>query len=626
MKSIKFSHLFSKSIQAILFILCVIWIYTPYHTQGSFAPWIEAGWLLLATSFIIVLPKWIDTLMGSVMLSILSLDIWVQMVYFRAFGQYGRLTTLFSLQSELKASVDSASEFVNAEDFKYIGILIVYILISLLFQWMRKQAHQKWLWQSLMSGVFILGGVYSVNAFRNNIETDRLTQDIFFYYDTQHYVYTTVPNTLEFVDEFGLLGLFQRDLMNLIVDPLVSDLSGINDNLATLLEGTVSEKANEFTGIFEGKSILMIEAESLMNLAIDPVLTPTLYRLQTNGINFTGYNSPLLAGSTSDTEFMAITSLLPANDGTNTFMTYYDNTYPVTLANVFKDNDYYALAAHNNYSEFYNRDEMLPNLGFDFWDSYRMGFEGQMILDSAFIEPIKWISFERDKFFSYWITFNGHQPYSLSDLNPDLLDYYTHVELLYPNLPEAEKVYLAKNMDLDKAIESMIRDFTYSGRIEDLVIVLFGDHFAKGAFSETSSIEQLCLEANNECVKTPFIIWYNDSVIQTISTPSNPLDILPTVFDLMGFDYAQEFTLGHSLFNPAYEGFYFNAWGEIVLGDIVYNSVEDKYKDPLDDTPTHDQWMVEAQQYLELAPKLVETNYYASQACLEAFDTCVVNP
>ncbi len=33
---------------------------------------------------------------------------------------------------------------------------------------------------------------------------------------------------------------------------------------------------NEYTGLFEGKHLYLIEAESLTTFAIDPVLTPTL--------------------------------------------------------------------------------------------------------------------------------------------------------------------------------------------------------------------------------------------------------------------------------------------------------------------------------------------------------------
>jgi phosphoglycerol transferase MdoB-like AlkP superfamily enzyme len=80
-------------------------------------------------------------------------------------------------------------------------------------------------------------------------------------------------------------------------------------------------------------------------------------------------------------------------------MKYALNEYPLTLAKVFNENDYYSLAAHNNYGEFYNRNIVLPALGYDFFDVYRMGFEGLMIPDSDFLEPIKWISYEHERFF-----------------------------------------------------------------------------------------------------------------------------------------------------------------------------------------------------------------------------------
>ena len=57
-------------------------------------------------------------------------------------------------------------------------------------------------------------------------------------------------------------------------------------------------KQNEMTGIFKGKNLIMITAEAFSGYIIDPVKTPTLYRLANNGIQFTDYYQQASAGTT----------------------------------------------------------------------------------------------------------------------------------------------------------------------------------------------------------------------------------------------------------------------------------------------------------------------------------------
>lgn len=76
---------------------------------------------------------------------------------------------------------------------------------------------------------------------------------------------------------------------------------------------------NAYTGLFEGKNLILITAESFSAEVIDPELTPTLYRLATQGIQFTDYHQPLWGGSTITGEFSVLTGLVAAN-GTDSIL------------------------------------------------------------------------------------------------------------------------------------------------------------------------------------------------------------------------------------------------------------------------------------------------------------------
>jgi hypothetical protein len=68
-------------------------------------------------------------------------------------------------------------------------------------------------------------------------------------------------------------------------DKLVKELS-------QFFAAKIPTDKNQYTGMFEGKNLIMISAEAFTAEVIDPILTPTLYRLANKGINFTDYYQP----------------------------------------------------------------------------------------------------------------------------------------------------------------------------------------------------------------------------------------------------------------------------------------------------------------------------------------------
>lgn len=599
----------------ILYAVSVYVIFQPHLVHTDFEKWIMFSWIIFTSSIFWFLSSYVLIVMSTFLLVLFALVSWIQEVYFRAFSQYGRLSTLLSTNQELLNSLDSAKEFLDQSDYRYVWIILFYALSSTIFVNILSIKKLRKPFISLLGFSISLTFVF-VNIYKSEeyLKDAKASEDAFTYYKTVDYIYETVPSTVSFVDHFGVLSLLQKDIFDMFIEPITENVSGENLEIQEMLSSKISSDPSEYFGLLEGKSVLMIEAESLIQAAINPILTPTLYRLQTNGYNFVNYNSPLLAGSTSDTELMVNTSLLPVNTGENTFMNYADQDYPVSLAKVFTENGYVSMAAHNNYAEFYNRDEFLPNLGFDFYDSYRMGFEGQMIPDSEFIVPIKWISYERENFFSYWITFNGHQPYTVDEMSYLFLSSFERVSELYPNLPEAERVYLAKTMDLDRALESLIIDFENGGRIEDLVIIIFGDHYSKGAFNSESATEMVCDLGQSECISTPFIIWNNDSFVGINEKIANPLDVLPTVFELMGFEYNQNLVLGNSVFNEDYQGFNFNDFGDLIFEEGKYNYITQEWTASMDiDFSSVEEKIENTIKIMDLGSLIIENNYFNSE-------------
>lgn len=532
-------------------------------------------YLFLLSSIILIKPKW-DILVTFIYILILSFYTWGQTVYLRSFGQLAYINTAFSLKNEAVKSLSSIFEFVKWTDliFAVMPIILVFVYFAFMNIKISKSSNLKINLISFFS-VLIFSYFFLFQSM-SSIEASRFKEEDFFYYKTDHYLFNSKPSSVLFVEKFGLNMWLYKDIYDVYVYPVVNNSVSKADEITGYFENNLQSKTSDLNGIFEGKSLLLIEAESLNNYAIDPVLTPTLYRLFANGYRFPNYHSPLLLGSTSDAELMVNTGLLPPENGYVTFLKYFDNSFPTTIAKEFNEEGYYSIASHNNYGEFYNRDVVYPNFGYTFFDCIDMGFDTQFIDDSKYIEVLTWILVEKPQFLSYWITFNGHQPYSSEEeLSENIKSHLTVVKELYPDIPTGEQIFLAKNMDLDRGLAYLLEVFTYMNRIDDLVVVVYGDHAPKGIFEEGIQGSKTCEKlgySDEQCLNTPLIIWHKDEFVGESDLVSNPTDISPTLYDLFGIDYNSSHVFGNSVYSDDYEGLYFDANGNIKTNNFRFDS------------------------------------------------------
>ena len=532
-------------------------------------------YLFLLSTIILIKPKW-DILVTFIYILILSFYTWGQTVYLRSFGQLAYINTAFSLKNEAVKSLSSIFEFIKWTDLIFAVMPIILVIIYFAFRKIKISKSNN-LTINLISffSVLIFSFLFLFLSM-NSIEASRSKEEDFFYYKTDHYLFNSKPSSVLFVEKFGLNMWLYKDIYDVYIYPFVNNSVSKADEITGYFENNLQSKTSDLNGIFEGKSLLLIEAESLNNYAIDPVLTPTLYRLFANGYRFPNYHSPLLLGSTSDAELMVNTGLLPPENGYVTFLKYFDNSFPTTIAKEFNEEGYYSIASHNNYGEFYNRDVVYPNFGYTFFDCIDMGFDTQFIDDSKYIEVLTWILVEKPQFLSYWITFNGHQPYSSEEeLSENIKSHLTVVKELYPDIPTGEQIFLAKNMDLDRGLAYLLEVFTYMNRIDDLVVVVYGDHAPKGIFEEGIQGSKTCEKlgySDEQCLNTPLIIWHKDEFVGESDLVSNPTDISPTLYDLFGIDYNSSHVFGNSVYSDDYEGLYFDANGNIKTNNFRFDS------------------------------------------------------
>lgn len=350
-------------------------------------------------------------------------------------------------------------------------------------------------------------------------------------------------------------------------------------------------KKNEFTGMFKGKNLILITAEGFSPYAVDKELTPTLYKMYDEGYKFTNFYNPLWAVSTSDGEYVACTGLIPKS-GIWSFYQSSQNYMPFCMGNQMKKLGYKTFAYHNHYFDYYKRDKSHPNMGY-VYKGLGNGLDVKETWPESDVEMIDLTVPEfinEQPFHTYYMTVSGHLQYTfegncMSSKNKDAVKHLQY--------SDNAKAYLACNIELDKAMESLIEKLDEAGIADDTVIAISPDHYPYGL--EKSEISELAghdVETNFELNKSIFLLWSKGIKSVTIDEPCSSLDIIPTLSNLMGLEYDSRLLMGRDIMSDAEPLVLFNnrSW---ITDKAMYNSttkeftlqngftVDDEYKEQI---------------------------------------------
>lgn len=122
---------------------------------------------------------------------------------------------------------------------------------------------------------------------------------------------------------------------------------------------------NEMTGLLAGKNLILVQLESVDDFVLNEENTPTLARLQSEGINFSEFYTPQYSnGYTFNTEFAAQTGIYPYANG-NVAYSLSRSAFPDAMGNLFEDAGYTANSFHKSEAKFYNRGAMHQAFGYE---------------------------------------------------------------------------------------------------------------------------------------------------------------------------------------------------------------------------------------------------------------------
>ncbi len=441
------------------------------------------------------------------------------------------------------------------------------------------------------------------------------------------------------VMKYGIYVYHLNDLIKSI-EPKITSLFGYDEAMKTFKEYFAEEKptvTNKYTGIYEGKNIIAIHAESIQNFVIGlkingQEVTPNLNKLASSGLYFDNFYPQVSVGTSSDSEFTFSTSLMPSNSGT-AFGSYYDRDY-ITTQELLKEKGYYTFSMHGNNADYWNRRVMYETLGYDkFYSKVDYDIDeviGLGISDKSFfrqsIEKIKEIDAENDNFYGTVIMLTNHTPFSDTDkygefdvsLKETVYNNTTgqYEEVTYPYM-EGTKLgrYLKSVHYADSALGEFISGLDEAGILDDTVIVLYGDHDARlpkadfqrlynydketdGILPDTTPgyvvFNSYQYELNRN---TPFIIWTKDGKYKgTNSNVMGMYDVLPTLGNMFGF--SNPYALGHDIFNVTDDNIVVFPTGNWLTNKVYYNSQKGEYM-TLKDTIITDEYIQECNEYAD---------------------------
>lgn len=371
---------------------------------------------------------------------------------------------------------------------------------------------------------------------------------------------------------------------------------------------------NDYTGMLSDYNLIVLCAESFSTAAIDPELTPTLYRLANEGIIFQNYYNTF-PNTTTDGEYSLCQGLLPDSTRGKAVSSQYTSRHsylPFTLGNVFSEQAGISCYGYHNYEGwYYGREESHTNMGYTmkFADD---GMKFTYAWPASDLEMMEqsvddYISADT-RFHAYYMTFSGHYRYNRST-NMIAAQNYDQVKDL--SCSESGKCYLSCNIELDKALEYLMQRLEEAGVADKTAIVLAGDHFPYGLtdaeYSELIGYEIDCFSK----YKSTLIFWVGgleENIV--VEEYCCNVDILPTILNLWGFSYDSRMLAGTDVFSD----------GEHVAMLVNRSFLTDKIR--VNATTGEVTYLVDEEElpedYVENMIRLVETKFAVSSDILNS--------
>lgn len=437
------------------------------------------------------------------------------------------------------------------------------------------------------------------------------------------------------VERFGII-LYQLNDVFQTIRPKISSLFGYEDAYKLFtdyfnLDNSKDYKdENKYTGILKGMNVVFVHMESIQDFVMDvsfnnEELTPNINRLAEEGMFFSNFYPQVSTGTSSDTEFTLLSSLMPAASGT-VFVSYYDRYYN-SLPKLLTNEGYYTFSMHGNYSSMWNRNNAHPSLGYKdmyFEDSFNytdddvinLGINDKKFFEQA-VPIIENVENTYNNYMGTVITLSNHSPFNSQDKYGyyDMsTTYEENGETITTDFLNGTSVgnYMQSVHYADSALGDFISYIKNSEEFENTIFIFYGDHDPKLSRKELNVLYnydyrtgELFTEDSEEYTsydafdhelnkKTPLIIWTKNKKLSKVFKGEidyymGMIDVEPTILNMFGLE--NEYALGHDIFNICDNNTIVFPSGNYLTNMLYYNNSTGEFKIINDNTIIDDKYI-----------------------------------
>lgn len=333
--------------------------------------------------------------------------------------------------------------------------------------------------------------------------------------------------------------------------------------LDSIYKAEDTKEENAYTGKFKGKNLIFLQLEGMDTWMLTKKTTPNLYNLRKHSIDFSNHYSIYTGGgSTFNSEFAVNTGFTTPISYIENVYSFSKNTFPYTMARLFKEQNYSVNAFHMNKGEFYSRDINYKSWGYDNYyglqdiqkyNDERYVLDRELILNKTFYNKI---FKQKGNFVNYIITYSPHTPFTTEKEVGKILAEEKYGKGNIPKLSEEDCAKMAAS-ETDNMVGLLIQALKDNGLYDNTVIVAYADHYLY-TLDDKSILDKYKETSNNLINHTPFFIWSSDlGQLTSISKVNMQMDILPTVLNLFGIDYNSNNYIGHDILSNDFKGYAF---------------------------------------------------------------------
>ena len=514
----------------------------------------------------------------------------------------------FNVTSQAGAVTSYIIDFIKSFYWYYYFLLFPFILLIVFYKLQERKIIkinvdnnfnklEKSL--SLISFLLVFGFLYNVtistNIFQNKLQIISNKE-----------LFKSASNPSLAIREFGSTMFFVLDIKNSFVhdDSEIIDNNKPNNNnnpsdqkwqelikkeenltlnyLNEYFINNTKTGKNSYTGLFEDKNLIVIMMESVNDIFINEEMYPNFYKLLSSGYYFKNNYSPRNSCATGNNELSGMIGLYSIYNKC-TANTYSNNIYPYSIFNLFNNKGYKTTSMHDYTEKYYQRREIHTNMGsgkyFDV-DDLKLTYntkDEEWASDEDFMKQVVNILKnykEKDKFMTWLTTVTSHQPYGSSTYGDKYL--YLFESEKYSDYNIKLKRYMSKLKVLDDGLGVLLKGLEDQGKLDNTVIVLYGDHYPYGlANNILEDALSYSIEEKYENERVPMVIWSNDLEATTYTEYTSYVNLLPTIANLFNLDYDTRYSTGQDLFSSDYQSITVFADGSWKNEIAFYNASND---------------------------------------------------